>query len=82
MVVLPLETPFTDQVKPVLLDPVTVGLNGCVADTRTEALVGETDTDTEAGVIVTVAEALLVGSAALVAVIVTVAGEGTLAGAV
>jgi hypothetical protein len=82
VVVLPPETPFTDQVTLVLADPVTVGVKGWVAETCTEALVGETDTDTAAGVIVTVAEALLVESAALVAVMVTVAGEGTLAGAV
>ena len=79
---MPPATPFTDQLTLVLVDPVTVAPNGCVAETCTEALVGETDTDTVAGVIVTVAEALLVGSAALVALIVTVAGEGTLAGAV
>ena len=64
-----------------MVDPVTVGVNDCVADTWTEAVVGETETDTAAP-IVTVAEALLVGSAALVAVMFTVAGKGTLAGAV
>jgi hypothetical protein len=82
VVVLPPATPFTDQLTLVLVEPVTVAPKGWVAETCTEALVGETDTDTAAGVMVTAAEALVVESAALVAATVTVAGEGTLAGAV
>ena len=46
------------------------------------ALVGETDTETGGALIVTAAEAIFVESAALMAVTVTVAGDGTLAGAV
>ena len=48
----------------------------------TLAVEGETDTDTGGAVIVTVATALFVESAALVAVIVTVLGLGTADGAV
>jgi hypothetical protein len=46
------------------------------------ALVGETDTETGGAVIVTVAEALFVVSAELMAVTVTVLGFGTEVGAV
>lgn len=51
---------------------------------ETDAAVGLMLTETEAGSaeIVTIAVAAFVGSAVLVALTVTVAGEGTLAGAV
>ena len=56
---MPPKTPFTDHVTPVLVDPVTIAPNGWAVDTWTEAVAGETETDT-AAVIVTLAEALLV----------------------
>jgi hypothetical protein len=62
---------------------VTVALKFCVALTTTEAVLGETDAVIGgAVVIVIVAEAVLVPSVAEVAVRVTVAGVGTVAGAV
>jgi hypothetical protein len=62
----------------------TVAVNGCIAPVCTLALVGETVTTIPAGAAVTVivAAADFVVSATDVAVNVTVAGEGTLAGAV
>jgi hypothetical protein len=77
--------PFTLQVTEVLLVPVTVAVNCRVAPVPTEAEVGEIVTATpeaDAVVIVTVAEADFVGSAALVAFTVTVFGLGAADGAV
>ena len=63
-----------------LLVFVTVAANCCVAPVTTVALAGLTLTPTRT--IVTVAEANFVGSATLVAVTVTVGGDGSVAGAV
>jgi hypothetical protein len=61
--------------------PVTLAVKSCVPAAGTEALVGLMLNKTAtAATIVTLAEADLVGSATLVAITVTVAGEGTLAG--
>jgi hypothetical protein len=60
--------------------PVTDALNCCVVPVDIAALVGLTETATT-GTTVALAEADLVGSAALVAVTVTVAGEGATEGA-
>jgi len=62
--------PVADQVTAVLLLPVTVAVNCCVAPVISEAVVGEMVTAT--AVTVTVAEADLVVSATLVAVTVKV----------
>ena len=61
--------PVADQVTLVLLLPVTLAVNCCVAPVISEAVVGEMETET--AVTVTVAEADLVVSATLVAVTVT-----------
>ena len=83
VVVFPPVTLFTCQVTAVLEDPVTVAVNCCVAVVCTEADVGDTETLTAtAAVTVTVAEADLVVSACEIAFTVTVAGLGTVAGAV
>jgi len=58
---------------------VTVAVNCCVPFTTTLAVVGETDTET--GVMMTVAEAVLVGSVTEVAVTVTFGLAGMPAGA-
>ena len=79
-VALPPTTPFTLQFTAVFVVPVTVAVNCCVAPVTTVALVGLTLTAT--GTMVTVAEAELVARAWLVAVTVTVAGVGTVVGAV
>jgi len=76
--------PFTAQLTPELLVPVTVALNCCVAVhweslIFREACAGETVTPT---VMVTLADADFVLSACNIAVTVTVAGEGTTEGAV
>ena len=61
--------PVADQVTAVLLEPVTVAVNCCVPLVCSGAEVGEIVTDTTgAALTVTVAEADLVVSAALVAV--------------
>jgi hypothetical protein len=44
----PPATPFTSQLTPVLGVPLTVELNCCVRDTSTDALAGDTDTETVA----------------------------------
>jgi hypothetical protein len=63
--------------------PVTVAVKEPVMAVETEALVGLMLSETGvAATMVTVAEADLVGSATLVTVTRSVAGEGTLAGAV
>jgi hypothetical protein len=69
-VYIPLEEtlpPVADQVTPVLLLPVTVAVNCCVAPVESEAEPGEIATATTGALTVTVAEADLVESAALVA---------------
>jgi hypothetical protein len=79
---LPPETPLTLQVTPRLCESFeTVAVNCWVSATLTEAEVGETATLIGA-VMVMIAEAVLVGSAIDVAVRTTVAGLGTLGGAV
>jgi hypothetical protein len=76
--------PVTVYVTPLLpVSFVNVAVNVCVPLTVTLAVVGATETVIGgAAVIVTVAEADLVGSATEVAVTVRVAGVGTVAGAV
>jgi len=64
--------PLADQVTAVLLEPLTVDVNCCVPLVTTEAEVGEMLTATTGALTVTVAEADLVLSAALVAVTVKV----------
>ncbi len=73
--------PDTDQVTAVLLVFSTVAENDWVALTCKVAVEGATATEI-AGSTVTLAEADLLMSACEVAVTVTVAGEGTVAGAV
>ena len=80
-VAFPPRTPFTLNRTVVIAAPVTVAVNCCVAPFITFALVGDMLTFTPAE-IVTVAVADLVGSATLVAVTVTVAGDGIVPGAV
>ena len=72
--------PFTVHVAPVLEVPVTEAENCCVAPVATEALVGLTVT-TIAGTTATVADADLLGSAALVTITLTPDGEGATDGA-
>ena len=81
---MPPVTPLTLQVTAVFNDPVTVAVNCWVWDTATEALVGDTVTDTVeiVEVIVTIARPDFDGSALLVAVTVALAGDGTVVGAV
>lgn len=81
---LPPLTPLTRQVTALLAVPLTVAANVCVADVDTVANDGVTATVMGGGVaeIVTDAVANWVGSAADTALTVTVAGDGTLAGAV
>jgi hypothetical protein len=62
--------PVADQLTAVLLLPVTVAVNCCVAPVMSAAVVGEMDTET--AVTVTVAAADLVVSATLVALTVKV----------
>ena len=74
--------PLNDQFTPrVCKSFVTVAVNVCVRLVVTFAEVGATLTLT-AGTIVIAAEKLALGSAMDVALIVTIAGEGTVAGAV
>jgi hypothetical protein len=79
-VALPPVTLFTCQVTLVLLVLLTVAVNCCVPLVATEAVAGETATET--GLIVTVAEADLVESATDVAFTVTVVVFATVVGAV
>jgi hypothetical protein len=69
-----------DQFTAALLDPVTVGFTVVDCPPVSDAEVGDTEIAT--GVSAMVALALLVASAALVAVTVTVCAEPTTAGAV
>jgi len=78
---LPPTIPFTSQVALSSCAPVTVAVKGCERPSSTLAEAGETLTETMA-LIVTATDATLVGSAAGVAVTITVSGEGALAGAV
>jgi hypothetical protein len=80
---LPPATPFTDQETAVLVVPVTVATNCTVVPASIDASVGETDTVafTTGTVIATIAEPAGLVSAELTALIVTVAGLGTEAGA-
>jgi hypothetical protein len=80
-VALPPAVPLTLQFTAVLEAPVTVAVNVWVIPTVTFMVAGETDTVTGAAT-VTVAEADFVVSATDVALIVTVAGDGTVDGAV
>ena len=74
--------PVTFQLTAVLDVPVTLALKGWVPAVTTEALAGLRLNSTATAVtIVTLAEADLLGSAALVALTVTDAGEGTIIGA-
>jgi hypothetical protein len=78
---LPPDTPLTLQVTPLLCESLEiVAVNCCVSETFTVADVGETETPIGA-VMMIVADALFVASATDVAFRVTVAGLGTLAGA-
>ena len=80
---LPPVTPFTCQVTAALELPVTVAVNCWVRKSETDAVAGSTETCTaELDTTVTVAEPDLVVSAWEVAVTVTFAGLGTVAGAV
>src|SRR5437763_8992154 len=80
-VALPPLTPLTCQVTAVLLVFCTVAVNCCVPPAPTVADTGEIVTRTTAvGVMVTCAEADVVGSASDTAPTVTVAGFGTTAG--
>jgi len=79
IVALPPTTPLTLQVTFWLVVPVTLAVNCWLPLVDTVAIAGLTATAT---MIVTEAEADLVGSATLVATTVTVAGEGTADGAV
>jgi hypothetical protein len=82
-VALPLVTPFTVQVTPVLAVPVTDAVMPKVALTaKLCAPVGVVMETTTPGKIVTLTEADLVLSATLVAETLNVAGDGTAAGAV
>jgi len=82
----PHSEPESAQLTPLLEgSPITVAVRVVVAFTGTVAVVGATDTEIPAGVvapIVIVAEAYFVPSLTDVAVIVTVGGLGTVAGAV
>jgi len=75
--------PVKLHVTAVFVVPVTVAVNEFVLAVGTEALVGVMLSKTAAAATrVTLAEADLVGSAMLVTVTLSVAGEGTLAGGV
>src|SRR6185312_13616944 len=78
----PPATPFTVQFTAVLLLPVTVALNCCVAPAASVAAVGLIVTVIVGVVNVTVAMAVLVVSAWDTAVTVTFAGFGKVVGAV
>lgn len=73
--------PCTLHVTAVFEVPTTDAFNCCVAPITTEVLAGVTVTTTT-GTMVTLAEAILLGSAMLVAATVTLAGEGATDGAV
>jgi hypothetical protein len=73
--------PLTAQPTELFEVPVTLAVKSCVPERGTEALVGLMLNKTAtAATIVTFAEADFVGSATLVAVTVTTADDGTLAG--
>jgi hypothetical protein len=66
--------PLADQLTAVLVLPVTVAVNCCEAPVCSEAELGEMLTETVGAATLTVAEAVFVLSAALVAVMVKVPG--------
>jgi len=72
--------PCTAHVTPVLAAPTTDAFNCCVAPVASEELAGVTETTTT-GTMVTSAHADLLGSAMLVAITLTLAGEGATSGA-
>ena len=80
MVLLPPGMLLTDQLTPAFEVPVTVAANACVPPSEIDADGGFTTTVTS-GSMVIIEVATRVGSATLVAVTVTVEGEGTRAGA-
>jgi len=83
--VFPPATPLTCQVTAVFVVLLAVAVKDCVLPVWTLAVAGPTDAATGGGavaVMVTCAEPERVGSATDTAVIVTVADEGTVAGAV
>jgi hypothetical protein len=73
--------PCTFHVTAVFEVPTTDAFNCCVAPVTTEVLAGVTVTTTT-DTMVTLAEAVLLGSAMLVAATVTLGGEGATSGAV
>jgi hypothetical protein len=75
----PPATPFTSQLTPVFGVPLTVEINCCVRDTSTDALPGDTDTETVA---TTVTPARPLWLVLLMAMIVVFAGLGGTDGAV
>ena len=80
---LPLVTPFTVHVTPVLLVPVTAAVKPKVELTdRLCGLAGVVIDTATPGEIVTLSDADWLVSAALVALMLNVAGDGTAAGAV
>jgi len=80
-VALPFATPFTSQAISVPAGTHNDAVNTCVWPSATVAVAGEIEFEF-AQVIVTLADADLVPSPTLVAVIVTTAGDGGIAGAV
>ena len=81
-VVLTVPGPGVLQVAAVLVVPLTVAVSCCVAPSMTVGVLGATFTVTTGAVIVTVAVSDLVVSSMEVAVMVMVAGLGTVSGAV
>ena len=77
----PHPAPCTVHVTAVFDVPTTDALNCCVAPVATDVLAGVTVTATT-GTMVTLADAVLLGSAILVATILTLGGEGAMTGAV
>jgi hypothetical protein len=73
--------PCTVHVTAVFDVPTTDALNCCVAPVATDVLAGVTVTTTT-GTMITLADAVLLGSAILVATILTFGGEGAMTGAV
>jgi hypothetical protein len=68
---------LTDQVTPVLLEPLTAALNACVCDAETVAFEGTTDRTTETGAGVGALDALTpAGAGALDAITPVLTGAG------
>ena len=74
--------PLRRHVTAVLVDPVTLAVNCCLAPTPTEAVDGETPTETVLLMIVTVVEPVTAEFESEAAVTVTISGLGAVAGAV